>query len=133
MISVVIPTHNPNRQRFARTLAGLASQKLNRDSWELVIIDNASQDSSVFSELDFSWQPCTRIIREDQLGLTPTRIRGVKESAGEYIIFVDDDNVLDPEYLRHFECILASNPKLGAIGGKSVPEFEAAPPPWVKE
>src|SRR5206468_488463 len=91
------------------------------------------QDTRAFSEIDFSWHPRVKIIREEHLGLTPARIRGIAESEGECIVFVDDDNVLDPEYLKHVEAICRCNPKLGAIGGKSLPEFEVEPEPWLKE
>ncbi|BAY18540.1 family 2 glycosyl transferase [Anabaenopsis circularis NIES-21] len=133
LISVVIPTHNPNLTRLQRTLDGLRSQSLSYSDWQLLIIDNASSNPDLFANLDLSWHPHTHIIREERLGLTRARIAGIQASQGKYIIFVDDDNVLCPNYLQDTINILHTYPHLGVIGGKSLPEFEADPEPWVKQ
>ena len=36
----------------------------------------------------------------ERLGLTPARLRGIRESRGELLVFVDDDNVLERDYLE---------------------------------
>lgn len=131
LISVVIPTHAPNPTRFKRTLDGLREQHLAFDSWELLVIDNASPEPQLFSNFDLSWHPSGSIIREERLGLTPARIAGIQASQGDYLVFVDDDNVLCPNYLENVIEIFQQHPKLGAIGGKSLPEFEVKPEPWV--
>jgi len=46
---------------------------------------------------------------------------------------VDDDNLLEPNYLAEAVRILRERPRLGAIGGKCVPEFEVEPEPWMRE
>lgn len=133
MLSVIIPTHAPNPSRLERTLSGLKAQQLARDSWELVIVDNASPNPELFSSFDLSWHPCVRIIREERLGLTRARIAGIQASQGDYLVFVDDDNVLCPNYLKNTIEIFQQYPDLGAVGGKSLPEFEIEPEPWVKQ
>lgn len=132
-ISVIIPTHNPNQNRLERTLQGLRSQTLAGHSWELLVVDNATSDLSYVPSFDLSWHPHARLIREERLGLTRARLAGIAASQGECLIFVDDDNVLSPDYLQHVLDIFAAYPQLGAIGGKSLPEFEVNPQPWVKE
>lgn len=132
-MSVVIPTHAPNLTRFERTLCGLREQQVARDSWELLVIDNASPNQQLFSNCDLSWHPSASIIREERLGLTPARIAGIRASQGDYLVFVDDDNVLSPNYLEDVIKIFEQHPHLGAIGGKSLPEFEVEPEPWVTE
>src|SRR5207244_4152321 len=124
MLSVIIPTHNPTARRFERTLKGLKAQTLDYSSWELLVVDNATPDREYVAGFDLSWHPNARIIREEKLGLTAARLAGIKASLGEYLIFVDDDNVLDPDYLKHVEAIFKCNLKLGAVGGKSLPDFE---------
>ena len=49
---------------------------------------------------NISWHPNGRHVREDELGLTPARLRGVAEAVAELLVFVDDDNILDPDYLE---------------------------------
>src|SRR5215216_3255811 len=98
-LSVIICTHNPRREYLERALAGLAAQTLPRDQWELVLVDNAS-NPPLEPWFDVSREPKPRLIQETQLGLTHARLRGVRESSGEIIVFVDDDNVLAPDYLE---------------------------------
>lgn len=131
LLSVIIPTHNPNPTRFERIIRGLREQKLALDSWELLVINNASPDPQFFTSCDLSWHPSTCIIREERLGLTWARIAGIQASRGDYLVFVDDDNVLHPNYLENTIEIFQQHSKIGAIGGKSLPEFEAEPEPWV--
>lgn len=133
IISVIIPTHNPNLTRLQRTLEGLRSQSLSYSDWHLLIVDNASSNPDLFANLDISWHPHTQIIREERLGLTRARIAGIQASKGKYIVFVDDDNILCSNYLQDTSEIFQIYPHLGAIGGKSLPEFEADPEAWVKQ
>lgn len=132
-LSVIIPTHNPAAIRLRRTVAALRSQSLPTAEWELVIVDNASEDRAAFASLTLGWHPAARVVHEPALGLTPARHRGLLESAGEVVVFVDDDNLLDPEYLQLVTRLFQSAPKLGAAGGRSVPEFEIEPAPWQQE
>lgn len=132
-LSVIIPTHNPHRGRLERTLAGLRAQTLPVERWETILVDNASVPPVDAVPVAPSAPANIRIVREAQLGLTPARRRGLSEAKGEFIVFVDDDNVLAPDYLERVLEIFAREPKLGAAGGRSVPEFEAPPPAWVRE
>lgn len=132
-LSVIVPAHNPHPGRLARTLAGLRAQTLPPPAWELIIADNASADPAVFAALDLAWHPHARVIRESRLGLTAARLRGFAESHGDLIVLVDDDNVLDPGYLAAVSAHFADDPELGAAGGRSLPEFENAPPAWMRE
>jgi glycosyltransferase involved in cell wall biosynthesis len=132
-LSVVIPTHNPNRTRLERTLAGLKQQTLPCDCWELLVVDNATPDLDHVASFDRTWHPTTTLIREEQIGLTRARLAGIAASQGEFLVFVDDDNVLHPDYLSHVVDIFQQDSALGAIGGKSIPEFEVEPEPWVQE
>ena len=109
MLSVIICTHNPREDYLRRTLEALKGQTLSKTEWELVVIDNASDDL-LEDVLDLSWHPAARIVREECLGLTPARIRGLQESVGETLVFVDDDNVLADSYLRTAQKIPSIDP-----------------------
>ncbi len=128
-ISVIICTHNPRLGYLARTLEALKIQTLPRDNWELLLIDNASKEP-LAGGWDLSWHHHARHIREDELGLTPARLRGIKESTGKLLIFVDDDNVLDNVYLERALEIYEKWPVLGCWGGAVIPEYEVEPEPW---
>jgi glycosyltransferase involved in cell wall biosynthesis len=128
-LSVIICTHNPKADYLQRVLDALAAQTLPPSQWDLLLIDNASDDS-LASRCDLSWHPRARIVREDTLGLTPARLRGIRETDSDLLLYVDDDNVLVPDYLSTARELLHAHPFLGAIGaGALEPEFAVEPGP----
>lgn len=132
-LTVVLPAHNPNAERLARTLRGLRGQTLPVSAWETLLVDNASSPALASAALADSAPPNVRIVREERLGLSHARRRGFVEARGEFLVLVDDDNVLAPDYLALVLDHFAANPRLGAIGGPSRPEFESPPAPWTRE
>ena len=130
-LSVIICTHNPRSDYLDRTLAALAAQTLAADAWELLIVDNRS-DVPVAGRFDLSWRSDVRILREETLGLTPARLRGIREAAGDLLVFVDDDNLLDPDFLEVTLRIANERPWLGSWSGQCRPEFEREPPEWTR-
>ena len=92
-IAVIICTHNPRPDYLTRVLDALKAQTLPKEEWELLLVDNASTER-LAETWELSWHPRARQIREDELGLTPARLRGIRESGGDCLVFVDDDNVL---------------------------------------
>ena len=128
-ISVIICTHNPSHDRLSRVLRALQAQTLQPELWDLLLIDNASETPVTITSEEAS-RVAIRVVREDELGLTPARLRGIRESKGELLIFVDDDNVLDDTYLANANTIAATYPFIGAFGGSITGEFEESPPYW---
>jgi glycosyltransferase involved in cell wall biosynthesis len=131
MISVVLPTHNPHPERLRRTLAGLQAQTLPASEWEFVLVDNASAPS--LATTDLAWHAGAKIVFEPKLGLTAARLRGIRESRGALIVFVDDDNVLEAHFLENVAKRFANHSRVGVGGGPVMPEFEAPPPAWLRE
>jgi len=132
LCSVIICTHNPRRNFFDRVLEGLRKQTLSHDSFELVVVDNLS-DPGVLTHVDLSWHPNYKIVVEEELGLTMARLRGFRESRGEIIVFCDDDNILNENYLEQALLIAGLYPFLGAWGGQCEGEFEVFLPGWANE
>jgi glycosyltransferase involved in cell wall biosynthesis len=125
--SVIICSHNPRPDYLRRVMDALRQQILPMGKWEFLLIDNASV-MSLADEWDLSWHPNARHIREDELGLSPARQRGMREAKTDLLIFVDDDNLLDPNYLHEAVRIKGEWPQLGVWGGSIIPEFEVPPP-----
>ena len=128
-ISVIIPTHNPDRTRLRRTLAGLADQTLDKGLWEAILVNNASSIDPETNELQ-SVLPNLRVVFEPQLGLTHARLAGFSSAQTDLLVLVDDDNVLEPDYLESALRYAARHSHIGTFGGKSLPEFETPPPTW---
>lgn len=130
MISVIICTYNPRADYFTRCLAALRYQTLPVGEWELVLVDNASHPDKAPRRDVLSWHPNAKLVVEPKLGLTPARLTGIRESNGELLILVDDDNVLDPGFLEQALSIGQACPFLGSWSGQCRPEFEEPPPEW---
>ncbi len=130
-VSVIVCTHNPREDYLRRTVAALRAQSLAAPAWELIVVDNRS-DEALDGRLDLAWHPSARIVREETLGLTPARLRGIREAAGELLVFVDDDNVLDPDYLEAAQEVAETRPFLGSWSGQCRPGFETPPPDWTR-
>ncbi len=131
LLSVIICTHNPRKDYLSNVLTALKFQTMQLKQWELLLIDNASE-KLLSSEIDLSWHPNARHIREEKLGLTYARIKGIDESQAEILVFVDDDNILDSNYLETTWQIGLKWSILGAWGGQIRPKFEVKPPEWTK-
>jgi GT2 family glycosyltransferase len=131
LISVILCTHNPREDYLLRTLDALKHQTLARDQWEFLLVDNAST-KPVSDQHDVSWHPFGRHVREDTIGLTHARIRGIRDSSGPLLVFVDDDNILDRKYLETAVDIADKWFCLGVWGGNIDAEFETEPSTEVK-
>jgi glycosyltransferase involved in cell wall biosynthesis len=130
-VSVITCSHNPRADYLAQVLDALKHQTLDKHRWEYLLVDNAS-DEPIASRVDLSWHPNSRHVREEKLGLTHARLRGISESGGEILVFVDDDNVLDADYLEQVIAVSQKHPTVGAWGGQRRPVFEQQPPAWTK-
>lgn len=130
-ISVIICTHNPREDYLQRVFLSLVQQSMPKCDWELLLIDNLSKEL-LSQKWDLSWHPNARHIREDVLGLTAARLKGISEASGEILLFVDDDNVLPSDFLKLAFKISHEYPFLGAWGGGCEGEFEGPVPDWIE-
>lgn len=128
--SVVIPTYNPRPHVFRAVLDALRGQTLPLTDWELIVVDNGSRPA-VKTLVDLSWHPAARCVREERPGNHHARARALRESRGELVVNVDDDNALDPDYLERALRIAREWPHLGVWGGRIHAEFETPPPDWL--
>lgn len=132
-LSVIVPTHNPDPGRLRRTLLALRAQTLPASEWETILVDNASTRFPGHSFFADCAPSQFIIVPEPALGLTPARRRGFRAAGADLAVLADDDNVLAPDYLAETAALFGAHPRIGALGGKSIPEFASPPPPWVHE
>ena len=108
-VSVILCTYNPRADYLDRVLVGLRRQTLSFQHWELLLIDNASNES-LADRFDIGWHPNGRHVREDELGLTPARLRGISEAVAELLIV-----------RGRRQCPRPGLPGAGAAGWEGVP------------
>ena len=130
LLSVIICAHNSRQILLTRVLEALRNQTIPIDCWELVLINNASNED-ISKKYDISWHPRGLHVHEPKKGLTHARLRGISETNGEIIIFVDDDTVLANDYLEKTLLIEKEWPFIGVWGGRIIPEYESPLPDWV--
>jgi glycosyltransferase involved in cell wall biosynthesis len=75
-ISVIVCSHNPRIDYLTRVLVALRDQTLSPERWELLLIDNASREP-LSNGFDLAWHVRGRHVREEELGLTRARLRGI--------------------------------------------------------
>lgn len=133
MLSVIICTYN--RQAFLDQLfSGLLNQSLEKDKFEVLVVDNNSSDQtkavcdnwiSKHPELNM------RYILESRQGLSHARNRGIDESRGSLLAFVDDDAHTPFDYLRKLHDFFLEHPDIDGAGGRIVLKFEGSRPDWL--
>ena len=132
-LSVIIPTHNPHTGRLQRTLNALRAQTLTAADWEAILVDNASVPALASADWSAHGPANLRLVAEPEPGLSPARRRGFLAGAGDIFVLVDDDNEIAPNYLEETLRLFAAHSQVGLLGGRSLPEFEQTPEPWVRE
>lgn len=132
-VSVIVCCYN-SEKRIEKTLEHLLMQKkIKSIAWEIILVNNASTDNTVnivreksayFKNKNISF----KIINEELHGLNHARKRGIKESLYSVIIFCDDDNWLNDQYIFTAYNLIKNNRQIGIAGGMSIPYFEIQPP-----
>ena len=101
MVSIIVPVYNA-QDSFERCLMSIIRQRY--PQWELVLVDDGSQDDSLeickrYSNMDSRIQ----VIHTDNCGVSSARNTGMENAQGEYIVFVDSDDMIHPDFLS--ECL----------------------------
>jgi len=132
-ISAVVATHN--RAAYLRqALQSLVDQTLAQELYEIIVVDNGSQDNTRQVVSEFSDTPNLRCVYEPVIGVSRARNTAWRNAQGEYIAFLDDDAVACAGWLATFlDVFEAFEPRPGAVGGKCEPIWEAPRPDWLSD
>ena len=96
--SVIVPVYNS--QRFLRKSLNSVTRQSFRD-YEIILIDDGSTDKSGSICDDFAKKNKNIIvIHKQNQGQIAARTDGIKKAVGEYIVFVDSDDILEPNALE---------------------------------
>jgi GT2 family glycosyltransferase len=131
--TVALCTHN-HADRLERTLVDLAQLKPPQAPWEFLIIDNGCSDGTPELLSRHTWPAGwhVRVVREDKLGLSNARNRAIAEAKGDYIIFMDDDETAEPDWLCAYERLILDR-QPDAFGGRIRVLFEDIRPLWLTD
>jgi glycosyltransferase involved in cell wall biosynthesis len=118
-VSVIIPHYN-DQVRLRRCLTELFANEV--CAAEIIVVDNGSPEPLDAVAADF---PSARFFIEREKGAGPARNRGVAESRGRILAFLDADCVPDPDWLETVRRVAA---QADVVGGR-VSVFDETPPP----
>lgn len=128
--SIVIATYNRS-QLLKETLESLATNLDSKIVNELIIVNNNSDDDTQIVANSFMGRfPFYRVYFEAEQGLSYARNRGVKESEGEIIVFLDDDVEIDHKWLIELLQPFCEK-EVGVVGGKVLPFGHTEFPKWL--
>lgn len=133
-ISVIICCYNSS-SRLPATLQYLSLQQTLHLDWEVIVVDNASTDNTA-QVAHQTWSSLNRkeilftIVTENKAGLSFARQCGVNAARHEHIIFCDDDNWLNADYLQTAYNMMHSNKSIGALGGFGLAVSDGPLPEW---
>ena len=118
---------------LARTLGSIAAMRPAEEAWETLVVDNGSADDTRAVVGSFAGRLPIRYCVEAKPGVSHARNRAVAESAAEYILWTDDDVIVDGEWLNAYLAAFRQWPDAVLFGGKTLPLFEAKTPAWLDE
>lgn len=118
-VSVVIPTWN-RRRKLSAAIESVLAQTLPVD--EMIIVDDGSTDDTwdtlkVMPEC--IGQTGVRVARQENAGVSAARNAGMRLASGEFIAFLDDDDVWHPEKMARQLAIFAGHPELALLACSS--------------
>lgn len=131
-LSIVICTYN--RERYiAESVRASLNQTVKQGDYQVIVVNNNSTDGTdnvcrqllVEENLEFDY------FIETNQGLSYARNRGIQESTGEIIVFVDDDAMMERDYVENLLTFFESDSNVSAVGGRIYPRYEENKADWL--
>ena len=98
-LSIVVPVYNVARY-LTKCLQSLIDQDMPAGDYEIVVVDDGSTDGSLSIVQHFAQKhDNVRIYSQENGGLSVARNTGIRQAEGEFLMFVDSDDYLQPESL----------------------------------
>jgi glycosyltransferase involved in cell wall biosynthesis len=130
-ITVILCTFN-RRQSLAETLESIVASRLpNGVEWDVLVVDNNSTDNTRKVAEDFSrrYPRRFRYVFEPKPGKSFALNTGIGEARGNVLAFVDDDVIVDPDWLQGLTAALRDDEWAGT-GGRTLPAETLSTPSW---
>jgi len=130
--SIIIPTRN-RAELLHKALQSIQDMTPPAGvAVEVLVIDNGSTDeTSEVAHASVGRFP-VRVVREERLGLNHGRNRAIVEANHEFLVYLDDDMEVRPEWLVSAHAALVGH-TVEALCGPVDPRFERPPPKWMTQ
>ena len=134
MISVILCTYNRERYIY-NVLQSIAQGTLPASAYEIVLVDNNCTDNTQAECSRFSAdypEVSLRYIVEKQQGLSYARNCGIANAKGDLLVYVDDDALVNKDYLQTYADFFARRTDAVAAGGPILPQYDGCEEPsWM--
>ncbi|MCC6081345.1 hypothetical protein COC60_06190 [Bacillus thuringiensis] len=129
-VSVTVCTYNRGNI-IGECIESILKNNIEKDLFEVLIIDNNSTDNTkeVVEQFCLKYSN-VRYIREEKVGLSYARNRGIKEANGTIIAFIDDDVKVNENYIKYIIDFFNENSTEVCISGKVIPVWDFEKPEW---
>lgn len=125
-ISVIVPTHN-RAEALGKTLSHLARQDFD-EPWEVIVVNNRSTDNTDAVVQSQQFPVPLQLVHEDTPGAAAARNAGVEAATGQYLLFIDNDILVEPDFIQRHHQSLMRYPGCWIVGHiVALPEHETTP------
>ncbi len=126
VISVLFACHN-GEKRLRRTLDSFAAQDFPFDRWELIAVDNNSNDNTFAILQDYRDRLPIIAMQHAAPGKSRALNAGLERVRGRLLVLTDDDVRAERDWLSRFCHCADLNPDYSIFGGRIIPEWESYP------
>lgn len=131
-LSIIISTYN-NAASLVRTLDSVVKQDADKKLWECVVVNNNSTDDTAERVATFAKQHSEvniRLVDEPKQGLSHARNRGIVESKGQFLAFIDDDETINEGFVSAYIDLFRNHGAFVGSGALKVC-YDSARPKWM--
>jgi len=111
-VSVIIPCYNQGRY-LAESVRSVNAQSL--QDFEIIVVNDGSTEAETKDVLATFRAPKTRIVHSQNQGVSAARNLGISQARGRYILPLDCDDRIAPDYLARATALLDDDPQLGIV------------------
>lgn len=125
-VSIIIPVYNGERY-LARCIDSVVHQEgFDIKDVELLLLNDGSSDGSlrIIKQYKSRYPESIVVVDQKNRGVAKTRNRGIKMATASYVIFIDQDDYIDRDYLKTFHNAIEESKSDIVVGGYKRPNSE---------
>jgi glycosyltransferase involved in cell wall biosynthesis len=132
-LSIILASYN-RRDYIIGALDSLYRQTLPKESFEVFVVDNNSQDDTeALCKQYIADHPDASIhfLMEKRQGASFARNTGAAKARGKWLVFMDDDALAYPDFLQKIIAFYRTHVNAGGLGGRIIPKYIPSEPRWM--